>query len=526
MGDRAEPGEKRKRQDGNGVKGESKARGARPRKHAQSAAAAATTVDEALENHRCRLCKMSGFPRGSGRLLGPFANRGTLHYVHENCALYSAGVYHQEDDEKHEFTALPPVINLRSLFQEVDRAKVSVCSSCESVGATVNCAGKGCPAVFHFPCVWGAHCQVHEFKVYCPCCPAPPSLLDGDDGDDDDEEEDGDEESNQAQADAATKSASGSAPPPPACEEEDVFFVEKILQRRKTVDGECEYEVKWAGYETTTWEPSENIFDKSSFRMFNLALNVSSVTGTAGVEHTLAVDATDHATKVFDPERDQAVGQVLAAEGLPSITVSVDTPDGQVQLAAQPADNVVPKYLVQFKNAAHSFDRWVTKAELMELPNGRERLRSYLKRRGTGIVDRNVRDTWLMVDRIVVTRPSPIMDGYVRLVKWRDLGWVAVCRHSNKPTQPSYTHFHPHFHLSLSLPVPLPPLPPSFPVPPLPRSCFLSHSLQACRLLEHESSGLLIVNCKIVFVELDVNLCWDDVTPPATRNALSNTIQG
>ena len=48
-----------------------------------------------------------------------------------------------------------------------------------------------------------------------------------------------------------------------------IFRAEKILKRRKR-KGKTQYYVKWLGYpeEQSTWEPEDNIYDKSLVEMF------------------------------------------------------------------------------------------------------------------------------------------------------------------------------------------------------------------------------------------------------------------
>lgn len=86
----------------------------------------------------CSLCH--------GRGEGPANSEGRLVYcgndlwVHVNCALWSNEVYEEVDGA------------LQKVFDALARASASRCSHCGAKGATVSCATRGCPLVYHFPC--------------------------------------------------------------------------------------------------------------------------------------------------------------------------------------------------------------------------------------------------------------------------------------------------------------------------------------------------------------------------------------
>ena len=49
--------------------------------------------------------------------------------------------------------------------------------------------------------------------------------------------------------------------------DEDVYQVERVLNVRKQ-KGKLEFEIKWMGYEETTWEPKTNLQEIAFFQFF------------------------------------------------------------------------------------------------------------------------------------------------------------------------------------------------------------------------------------------------------------------
>lgn len=72
----------------------------------------------------------------------------------------------------------------------------------------------------------------------------------------------------------------------------DVYVVEKILQRRKFHNGECEYEIKWVGWPDSknSWEPSKNIIDQTMLTAFNDQVKKRVLSGPTDVNLILQHD--------------------------------------------------------------------------------------------------------------------------------------------------------------------------------------------------------------------------------------------
>lgn len=88
----------------------------------------------------------------SGRLL----YAGQDDWVHVNCALWSAEVYEHVDGSLHRVHAA------------IWRGRCLRCKVCDSVGATVGCCVRGCPANFHFGCALAAQAVFQaDKKVFC-----------------------------------------------------------------------------------------------------------------------------------------------------------------------------------------------------------------------------------------------------------------------------------------------------------------------------------------------------------------------
>ncbi|XP_066496781.1 retinoic acid-induced protein 1 [Tiliqua scincoides] len=79
------------------------------------------------------------------------------HWVHEACAIWTAGVYLVAG-------------KLYGLQEAIKMAADVRCSGCQQVGATVSCCHKGCAQTFHYTCAIDTGCLLTEetFSLNCP----------------------------------------------------------------------------------------------------------------------------------------------------------------------------------------------------------------------------------------------------------------------------------------------------------------------------------------------------------------------
>lgn len=107
-----------------------------------------------VDSRRCVLCGHHGddVSTRSGRLL----YAGQDDWVHTNCALWSAEVFERVDGSLH------------MVHAAVSRGRFLKCEMCNSVGATVGCCVRGCPANYHFGCARAAQAVFQaDKKVFC-----------------------------------------------------------------------------------------------------------------------------------------------------------------------------------------------------------------------------------------------------------------------------------------------------------------------------------------------------------------------
>ncbi|XP_075292150.1 retinoic acid-induced protein 1 [Opisthocomus hoazin] len=85
------------------------------------------------------------------------AGEAQEHWVHEACAVWTAGVYLVAG-------------KLYGLREAVKAAADLKCSSCQQAGATVGCCQKGCPHAYHYACAIDTGCSLTEesFSLRCP----------------------------------------------------------------------------------------------------------------------------------------------------------------------------------------------------------------------------------------------------------------------------------------------------------------------------------------------------------------------
>lgn len=80
----------------------------------------------------------------------------TEHWFHEDCAIWSAGVFLVRG-------------KLYGLENAVKLAKVSVCSTCQRTGATLGCVYKGCLNKYHYTCAVQSGCVLNEDNYSMKC---------------------------------------------------------------------------------------------------------------------------------------------------------------------------------------------------------------------------------------------------------------------------------------------------------------------------------------------------------------------
>ncbi|XP_007228674.3 nucleolar and coiled-body phosphoprotein 1 [Astyanax mexicanus] len=78
-------------------------------------------------------------------------------WIHEDCSIWSAGIFLIKG-------------KLYGLEEAVRLAQETVCSCCDTAGATLGCFFKGCPNKYHFPCALQTGCSFNEenFTIRCP----------------------------------------------------------------------------------------------------------------------------------------------------------------------------------------------------------------------------------------------------------------------------------------------------------------------------------------------------------------------
>ena len=115
------------------------------------------------------MCSMEGntpratLPRHLGKLIlaRPSLKRMPC-WVHEQCALWSADMYHSDAQSR-------PL--LASLGAALRRGLGIACSACHRKGATVSCVYPLCKKVFHVGCAVSAHCHMDSAARWCTACP-------------------------------------------------------------------------------------------------------------------------------------------------------------------------------------------------------------------------------------------------------------------------------------------------------------------------------------------------------------------
>ncbi|XP_063170796.1 retinoic acid-induced protein 1 [Candoia aspera] len=114
----------------------------------EATAGATVAAVEKLRRHECGKAE-SPLPDPAGET--------QEHWVHEACAVWTAGVYLVAG-------------KLYGLQEAIKMAADVRCSGCQRVGATVGCCHKGCTQIFHYTCAIDTGCSLTEetFLLNCP----------------------------------------------------------------------------------------------------------------------------------------------------------------------------------------------------------------------------------------------------------------------------------------------------------------------------------------------------------------------
>ncbi|XP_028841369.1 transcription factor 20 isoform X2 [Denticeps clupeoides] len=125
---------------------------------------------DAQDAQVCCLCGCSANSRGLGDLHGPYypskgpaagvngawPARGSERWVHEDCGVWSTGVFLVKG-------------RLYGLEEAVRLGRETACTGCHRAGATLGCFFKGCHSKYHYACALQSDCSMNEenFSMRC-----------------------------------------------------------------------------------------------------------------------------------------------------------------------------------------------------------------------------------------------------------------------------------------------------------------------------------------------------------------------
>lgn len=126
----------------------------------------------------CLLCQKSE----ETDVTGPLSTKDQV-TAHQNCLLYSSGLYCQESPEFDDLFGF----SVTAVLEERKRGQKLSCSKCNKKGATVGCENRRCRKSYHYPCAIQANAHKMEdkedgrFGLYCHRCKKTKlGLTDGD----------------------------------------------------------------------------------------------------------------------------------------------------------------------------------------------------------------------------------------------------------------------------------------------------------------------------------------------------------
>ena len=99
---------------------------------------------------RCAFCLRNGKRSLSGRLIPFRANQ----FIHINCALWTHNVF--DDKEGH----------ILNFYFSYKNARLTKCTHCGDLGASVKCERPKCNNVYHFPCALKIDCYFTAYSIY------------------------------------------------------------------------------------------------------------------------------------------------------------------------------------------------------------------------------------------------------------------------------------------------------------------------------------------------------------------------
>ncbi|XP_031717718.1 transcription factor 20 [Anarrhichthys ocellatus] len=111
--------------------------------------------EDGLDGYDCSAVK--GLLEGDGHSLPKEPLRLDEGWIHEDCGIWSAGVFLVRG-------------KLYGLEEAARLAQETMCSACQQTGAIIGCFQKGCPRNYHYRCAVQSGCVLNEenFSIRCP----------------------------------------------------------------------------------------------------------------------------------------------------------------------------------------------------------------------------------------------------------------------------------------------------------------------------------------------------------------------
>jgi len=92
-----------------------------------------------------------------GPIYGSFKDCTKLYYLHENCALWTPGIYLDDNGW------------FKNVKKEIKRCKDSFCSYCGKRGGGLGCSGTNCEKTYHYYCAKLDNCKMDNHGYHALC---------------------------------------------------------------------------------------------------------------------------------------------------------------------------------------------------------------------------------------------------------------------------------------------------------------------------------------------------------------------